>query len=76
MVQFSHLDRVMDTRDHFKNGTKMLIGSILLFLFTVSTFGQTNIFSREQMIKDIDILFSTIEEVHLNMCMPFILNSN
>ena len=67
MEQFSNLGRVMDARDHFKNGTKMLIGSILLLLFTVSAFGQTKIFSREQMIEDIDILFSTIEEVHLDM---------
>jgi hypothetical protein len=40
---------------------------ILLSLFSASVFGQTNSFSREQMAQDIDVLFSTIEDVHPDM---------
>ena len=66
MVQYSNFDRAMDARDHFKNraSSKSLIVGILLYLFAVSTFGQSIIFSREQMIQDIDTLFSAIEKVH------------
>jgi len=44
---------------------------ILLFLFVANTFGQTTSISREQMKQDIDILFSTIEEVHPDMCAVY-----
>ena len=57
----------MDARYHFKNRAKKLASSILLYLFALSIFGQSNNLSREQMVQDIDILFSTIEEVHLDM---------
>jgi hypothetical protein len=40
---------------------------ILLSLSTVSVFGQIENLSREQMIQDIDTLFSTIEKVHPDM---------
>ena len=69
MVQYNNFDRVLEARDHFKNKTssKSLMVGILLFLFVVSVFGQTTSISREQMIQDIDVLFSTIEEVHPDM---------
>lgn len=44
-----------------------VIVCILLSLQTVSAFGQPKSFSREQMVQDIDVLFSTIEKVHPNM---------
>lgn len=40
---------------------------MLLSLFAVNAFGQSKNFSQEQMAKDIDILFSTIERVHPDM---------
>ena len=83
MLQCSNLSSVMDAKDHFKSKVsekshisrsklikkKLLIGGmcILLSLFTVSAFGQRNSISREQMIQDINTLFSTIEEVHPDM---------
>ena len=69
MVQYSNFDRVMGTRDHFKNraSSKSLMVGILLLFLAVCAFGQTTSISREQMIQDIDILFSTIEEVHPDM---------
>ena len=53
MVQYRRLNNV--------------IVCILLSLFAVSAFGQSKSFSREQMLQDIDTLFSTIEQVHLDM---------
>ena len=44
-----------------------IVVCLLLFLFAVNTFGQTINISREQMIQDIDTLFSTIEKVHPDM---------
>jgi len=69
MVQYSNFDSVMEARDYFKNSaiSKNLLVVILLFLFVVSAFGQTTSISREQMIQDIDVLFSTIDEVHPDM---------
>jgi len=73
MVQYSDFDRVMEAKDHFKNkaNPKSLTVSIFLFLFVVNAFGQvmTTIgqMTKEQIIQDIDVLFSTIEEVHPNM---------
>jgi hypothetical protein len=72
----------MNAKAHFKNRVylkshtskremnKMLICSMfgtLLSLFAISAFGQPQKFSREQMIQDIDTLFSTIEKVHPDM---------
>ena len=77
MVQYSNFEKIMEARDHFtcasrsasKNmaSSKKLMVALLLFLFVVSTFGQTRSLSREQMIQDMDVLFSTIEEVHPDM---------
>jgi len=69
MVQYSDFDRVIEARNHFKNkaNLKSLMAGILLFLFTVTSFGQTKSLSKEQMIQDMDVLFSTIEEVHPDM---------
>ena len=44
-----------------------IVVCLLLFLFAVNTFGQSISISREQMIQDIDTLFSTIEKVHPDM---------
>jgi len=44
-----------------------IIVCILLSLFTVNAFGQSKTFSREQMAEDIDVLFSTLEKVHLDI---------
>ena len=41
--------------------------SIFLFLFTGNAFGQAKKLSREQMIQDIDTLFSFIDKVHPDM---------
>ncbi len=46
---------------------KRLLIYLSLVLFTTNVFGQTKIFSKEEMIQDIDILFSTIEKVHPDM---------
>jgi len=46
---------------------KNVMVCFILLLFTVSVFGQPTVLSREQMIEDIDILFSTIGEVHPDM---------
>ena len=40
---------------------------MLFSLFAMNAFGQFKSFSREEMIQDIDMLFSTIEQVHPNM---------
>jgi len=77
MVQYSNFDRVMEARHHFTcalrsasknraNLKSMMVG-ILLFFFIASAFGQATSLSREQMIQDIDALFSTIEKVHPDM---------
>ena len=44
-----------------------IVVCLLLFLLAVNTFGQTVGISREQMMQDIDTLFSTIEKVHPDM---------
>ena len=69
MIQYSNFDRAMEARDHFKNraSSKSLMVGIFLFLSVVSTFGQMTNISREQMIQDIEILFSTINAVHPDM---------
>ena len=46
---------------------KILIISFFVCAFTVNAFGQVQEFSREQMIQDIDTLFSTIDKVHPDM---------
>ena len=47
--------------------TKLNSLIVCLFLFAMNTFGQTAGVSREQMIQDINTLFSTIEKVHPDM---------
>jgi C-terminal processing protease CtpA/Prc len=49
---------------------KLTIG-ILLFLFATNSFGQIKTISKEEMIQDIDTLFSTIEQVHPDMCAVY-----
>ena len=46
---------------------KSLMGGMILFLFMPEVLGQGKAFSMEQMIQDIDTLFSTIEKVHPDM---------
>ncbi len=69
---------VMKSANHSKIGTSkkklpintLLIGSIVglfLSLCTMRAFGQAQNLSREQMLQDIDSLFSTIEKVHPDM---------
>jgi C-terminal processing protease CtpA/Prc len=50
----------------YKKFNSIAIG-ILLFMSTVSVFGQIENLSREQMIQDIDTLFSLFEQVHPDM---------
>jgi hypothetical protein len=51
---------------HYRD-LKSIVINMLLFLFTVSIYGQSKNLSKEQMILDIDTLFSTIEKVHPNI---------
>ena len=46
---------------------KRLLVCLSLLLFITNVFGQIKSISKEKMIQDIDILFSTIEKVHVNI---------
>ena len=46
---------------------KRLLVYLSLLLFITNVFGQIKSISKEKMIQDIDILFSAIEKVHVNM---------
>lgn len=46
---------------------KRICITLSLFLLTATLFGQTKNLTREQMIQDIDTLFSNIEKVHVDM---------
>ena len=50
----------------YRNLSNLMVCS-LLFFFTMNAFGQSKSFSREQMVQDINTLFSTIEQVHPDM---------
>ena len=56
-----------DYTQNFQKFLNVLMLCILLSILAVNTFGQAKNISKEQMINDIDLLFSTIEKVHPDM---------